>query len=155
MSQENVEQQYRAADAFSRHDLDAFLAICDPDCELVSRHLQLEGSGHLRGHAAVRRWWETMHAVYPDFTSEIEEMQDLGDVTVARQHFRGEGSTSGVQIEQTQWIVTKWRRNRVAWTRSCPTEAEALEVARALGADDESSASGRKSHEHDDPGLSE
>jgi hypothetical protein len=39
MSQENVEQQYRAADAFSRRDLDAFLAICDPDIELVSRHL--------------------------------------------------------------------------------------------------------------------
>ena len=36
MSQENVKQQYRAADAFSRHDLDAFLAICDPEIELVS-----------------------------------------------------------------------------------------------------------------------
>jgi ketosteroid isomerase-like protein len=141
MSQENVEQQYRGADAFSRHDLDAFLAICDPDVELVSRHLQLEGSGHLRGHAAVRRWWELLLAVYPDFTSEIDEVQDLGDVTVARQHFRGKGATSGVQMEQRQWIVTKWRRNKVVWTRSCPTEAEALEVARALGEDDESSAS--------------
>jgi ketosteroid isomerase-like protein len=114
MSQENVEQQYRAADAFNRHDLDAFLAICDPDVELVSRHLQLEGSGHLRGYAAVRRWWETLRTVYPDFTSEIEEVQDLGDVTVARQHFRGEGLTSGVQMEQRQWIVTEWRRKRVA-----------------------------------------
>src|SRR5215218_1114987 len=51
MSKENVEQQYRAADAFSRRDLAAFLAICDPDIELVSRHLELDGSGHLRGHA--------------------------------------------------------------------------------------------------------
>jgi ketosteroid isomerase-like protein len=140
MSQENVEQQYRAADAFSRHDLDAFLAICDPDVELVSRHLQLDGSGHLRGHAAVRRWWETLLTVYPDFTSEIDKVQDLGDVTVARQRFRGQGATSGVQMEQGQWIVTKWRHNRVVWTRSCPTEAEALEVARALGAGDESPA---------------
>ena len=107
MSQENVEQQYRAADAFSRRDLDAFLAICDPDIELVSRHLQLEGSGHLRGHAAVRRWWGTLVSVYPEFTSEIEEVRDLGDVTVARQHFRGQGIASGVQMEQRQWIVTK------------------------------------------------
>jgi hypothetical protein len=45
MSQENVEQQYRAADAFSRHDLDAFLAICDPEIELVSRHLTQWRSG--------------------------------------------------------------------------------------------------------------
>ena len=140
MSQENVEQQYRAADAFSRHDLDAFLTICDPDVELDSRHLRLDGSGHLRGHAAVRRWWETLRTVYPDFTSEIDKVQDLGDVTVARQRFRGQGNTSGVQMEQGQWIVTKWRHNRVVWARSCPTEAEALEVARALGVDDETPA---------------
>jgi ketosteroid isomerase-like protein len=140
MSQENVEQQYRAADAFSRHDLEAFLAICDPDVKLVSRHLQLDGSGHLRGHAAVRRWWETLRSVYPNFTSEIDEVQDLGDVTVARQHFRGEGVASGAQMQQRQWIVTKWRHNRVVWSRSCPTEAEALEVAQAMGADDESPA---------------
>jgi ketosteroid isomerase-like protein len=59
MSQENVAQQHRAADAFSRRDLDAFLAVCHPEIELVSRHLALDGSAHLRGHAAVRRWWET------------------------------------------------------------------------------------------------
>jgi SnoaL-like domain len=107
---------------------------------LVSRHLQLDGSGHFRGHAAVRRWWETLRSVYPNFTSEIDEVQDLGDVTVARQHFRGEGISSGAQMEQRQGIVTKWRHNKVVWSRSCPAEAEALEVARALGADDESPA---------------
>jgi hypothetical protein len=55
MSQANVAQQYRAAGAFSRRDLDAFLEICDPDIELVSRRLALDGSAHLRGHAAVPR----------------------------------------------------------------------------------------------------
>ena len=60
MSQENVEQHHRAADGFSRHYSEAFVAICDDDVELVSRHLELEGSGHLRGHAAVRRWWDTL-----------------------------------------------------------------------------------------------
>ncbi len=128
MSQENVEQQYRAADAFSRHDLDAFLAICDDDIELVSRHLELDGSGHLRGHAAVRRWWETLLSVYPDFTSEIEEVRDLGDVTIARHYFRGEGVESGAQLEQSHWQVTQWRDNKAVWWQSCPTEAEALEV---------------------------
>jgi ketosteroid isomerase-like protein len=129
MSQENVEQQYRAADAFSRRDLDAFLAICDPDIVLVSRHLELDGSGHLRGHAAVRRWWETLLSVYPDFTSEIEDVRDFGDVTVARQRFRGQGIKSGAQMEQSQWQVTRWRDNKAVWWRSFSTEAEALEVA--------------------------
>ena len=129
MSQGNVEQQHRAADAFSSHDLDAFLAICDPDIELVSRHLQLDGSGHLRGHAAVRRWWETLLGVYPDFTSEIEEVHDLGDVTVARHHFRGRGIHSDAPMEQMQWFVTQWRSEKAIWWRVVLTQAEALEVA--------------------------
>ena len=129
MSQENVEQQYRAADAFSRRDLDAFLAICDSDIELVSRHLELDGSGHLRGHAAVRRWWETLLSVYPDFTSEIEEVRDLGDVTVARQRFRGQGIQSDAPIEQMQWFVTQWRNGKAIWWRTFQSEAEAHEAA--------------------------
>ena len=132
MSSRNVEQQYRAADAFSRRDLDAFLAICHPDIELVSRHLALDGSSHLRGHAAVRRWWETLVSVYPDFTSEIEEVRDRGDVTIACHHFRGQGIESGAQLEQRHWQVTRWRDSKAVWWRSLPTEAEALEVARLL-----------------------
>jgi len=125
----NVEQQYRAAEAFSRHDLDAFLAICDPDIKLVSRHLELDGSGHLRGHDAVRRWWETLLSVYPNFTSEVEQVRDLGDVTIARHYFRGEGMGSGAQLEQRHWQVTRWRDHKAVWWQSVPTEAEALELA--------------------------
>ncbi len=33
MSQQNVEQHHRAAEAFSSHDLEGFLAICDPDID--------------------------------------------------------------------------------------------------------------------------
>ena len=62
-------------------DLDGFLEICHPEIVLVSRHLELDGSGHLRGHESVRRWWETLLAVYPDFASEVDDMRDLGDVT--------------------------------------------------------------------------
>jgi ketosteroid isomerase-like protein len=135
MSQENVEQQYRAADAFSRHDLDALLAICDPDIEVVSRHLELDGSGHLRGYAAVRRWWETLLCVYPDCTTEIEEIRDLGDMTIASQRFRGHGIESGVQMEQRHWYVARWRDNKCVWWRSLPTEAEAFAVAGRLEQD--------------------
>jgi ketosteroid isomerase-like protein len=123
------DRQYRAADAFSRRDLDAFLAICDPDIELVSRHLALDGSAHLRGHDAVRRWWETLINVYPDFTTEVEEVRDLGDVTVARQRFRGHVSQSDVLIEQRQWFVTQWRDGKAIWSRTFQNEAEAFEAA--------------------------
>jgi ketosteroid isomerase-like protein len=129
VSQANVEQHRRAADAFSRRDLDTFLAICDTEIELVSRHLELEGSGHLRGHAAVRRWWESLRSIYPDFTSEVEDVRDLGDVTVARHCFRGRAAHSDEPIEQAQWFVTHWRNEKAVWWRVLMTEADALEVA--------------------------
>ena len=139
--QENVEQQYRAAEAFSRQDLDAFLAVCHSDIELVSRHLELEGSGHLRGHAAVRRWWESLRSIYPDFSSEIEDVRDLGDVTVARHHFRAQSIRSDAPIEQTQWFVTQWRDGKAIWWRVLSNEVDALEVAQLRRRHTESSRS--------------
>jgi ketosteroid isomerase-like protein len=137
VSSENVEQQHRAADAFSRGDLDAFLAICHPDIELVSRHLELEGSGHLRGYSAVRRWWGSLRSIYPDFSSEIEEVRDLGHVTIARHHFRAQGTLSEAPIEQTQWFVTQWRDGLAIWWRVLTNEADALEVAQVRARDAE------------------
>jgi ketosteroid isomerase-like protein len=136
MGSENVEQQHRAADAFSRRDLDGFLAVCDTDIELVSRHLELDGSGHLRGHAAVRRWWETLLAVYPDFTSEVKEIHDYGDVTIARHDFRGQMEGSDAPMEQVQWQVTRWRDGKAIWWQSLPSKEEAMEVAGVSGASD-------------------
>ena len=128
----DVKQHYLAADAFSAHDRDGFLAITDPGIKLISRHVALEGNGHLRGHAAVRGWWETLLSAYPDFTSQIEDVRDLGDVTIGRQHFRGQGIGSQADMEQESWQVTKWRDNKAVWWRSCLTEADALSEAAGL-----------------------
>ena len=49
-SQENVELIYRGIDAYNRRDLDAFLALCDPEVEFYSRLIEVEGGGPLRGH---------------------------------------------------------------------------------------------------------
>jgi len=48
MSEENVELFHRAHDAFNRRDTDAFLALCDPDMEVISGLRVLEGGGPWR-----------------------------------------------------------------------------------------------------------
>lgn len=58
MSQENVEQLYRAHDAFNCPDLDAFLAVLDPQVEFSSRIIELEGGSPHSGHDGVRKWWK-------------------------------------------------------------------------------------------------
>jgi ketosteroid isomerase-like protein len=129
MSQENVELFYRLNDAFNRRDLDAFLELCDPDGEFYSRLVELEGGGPYRGHGGVRRWWENIVAVTPDLQAKIDEVREAGDMTVARVRQRGHGAESDAPIEQTQWIVTKWRDKRAVLTRILLNEAEALEAA--------------------------
>jgi ketosteroid isomerase-like protein len=129
MSQENVELQYRATDAFNRRDLDAFLALCDPDIEFSSRLVEVEGGGPYRGHDGLRSWWEDLLGTAPDFSGEIEEVRDLGDVTVARLRLRGHGRGSDVSMENTSWFVTEWRNSKAIRWSVVRSEAEALEAA--------------------------
>jgi SnoaL-like domain len=59
MSQENVERLYRAYETFNRRDLDAYLALIDPEVELTPRIMELEGGSYYRGPDGVREWWRT------------------------------------------------------------------------------------------------
>jgi len=115
MSQETVELLHRAYDAFNRRDLDAFLALCDPDVEFVSYLMQVEGGDPYRGHDGVRGWWQRLLAVYPDFGGQIEEIQDVGDVTIARVRVHGRGIESDAPMDQTLWHVSAVRQGRVIW----------------------------------------
>ena len=63
MSQENVRLSHRAFDAVNRHDLGAFLTLMAADVEAVSLLVPMEGSYH--GHDGIRRWWGSMHDVFP------------------------------------------------------------------------------------------
>ena len=129
MSRENVELAYKANDAFNRRDLDAFLALADPDIEWFPVIVELEGGRPYRGHDGVRRWWEEWLAIAPDFGGEVKEVRNLGDVTVARVRLRGHGVASGASMEQTIWQFAEWRQRKCVRFRAFASEAEALEAA--------------------------
>ncbi len=129
MSQENVELAYRAADAFNRRDFDAFLALVDPHVEFRPLDVELEGGGPYRGHDGFRSWMEDQLRVFPDFSGEIEEIRDLGDMTVARVRVRGHGGESDAPTEGISWQVTEWRKGKAIRFRDFRSEAEALAVA--------------------------
>jgi ketosteroid isomerase-like protein len=128
MSRENVELVYQGNEAFNRRDLDAFLSLCDPDLEFFSRFMELEGGRPYRGHDGIRDWWEKVHGVWSDLSLEIEEVRDLGEVTVTQAHLRGHGMESDAHWEQTQWHVLEWRGGKVLRWRIFMSEADALEA---------------------------
>jgi ketosteroid isomerase-like protein len=129
MSQENVELNYRSHDAFNRRDLDAYLALNDPDVEFTPYERAVEGSGPYHGHSGVRRWWEESLEVLPDLRVELDEVRDLGDRTFVRGRLRGQGAGSGASFERTYWGLFRWRDKRIVWWQAFESEAEALEAA--------------------------
>ena len=127
MSQENVEAYKRAIEAFNRRDLDTILALAHEEVVVEPRFAAMEG-GH-RGHDGVRRWWENLLEVLPDFQLEVGKVRDLGEVTLARIHARGHGAGSAAPLDEVIWQVGRWRNGKYTWWRNCMTEAEALEAA--------------------------
>ena len=132
MSEETVEQYYRVIDAFNRRDLDAVLALLDPDVDFAPRSVALEGGRSYEGHDGVRTWWKSTFTAFSDYVLEIEEVRDLGDMTFSRLRLGGHGMESDVPIDEMQWHVVEWRHGSVARLRTLRGESEALEAAGLL-----------------------
>ena len=126
MSQQNVELALESYDAFNRRDWDALLALVDHEVEIESRLVAVEGGYH--GHEGLRRWWNDFLGAFPDYTRDIEELRDLGEVTLG--HIRGWGhaADSATPLVDPSWNPVRWRDGKIVWWRNCSTEAEALEA---------------------------
>lgn len=62
-------------------------------------------------------------------STEIDEVRDLGDVTLARYRLRAHGLGSGASMEHTSWQVTEWQNGKALRWRLFRSEAQALEAA--------------------------
>ena len=60
-------------DDFNRRDLDAYLALIDPDVEFTPYEVSVQGGDPDRGHDGVRNWWRDSFAVLSDLRAEVYE----------------------------------------------------------------------------------
>jgi ketosteroid isomerase-like protein len=124
MSQDNVELMREWNEAFNRRDLDAWLALMDPNIEITSSFM----GGELHGHEGACEWLLEVEGTMPDFRVEIQEIQDLGDVLLVGVSMRGHGIGSDAPFEQSPWVATEWRDRKCVRSRGFSTKAEALEA---------------------------
>jgi ketosteroid isomerase-like protein len=75
MSQENVETAERAIAAINARDIDAYLACCTENVELL---LPMAGSEYL-GADGIKRFFTDIEDIGPDFRIEVERMQVTGN----------------------------------------------------------------------------
>jgi ketosteroid isomerase-like protein len=132
MSQEDVELTRRVFDALRRRDLDEFVALHDPSCEIQPLLAAVAGDYH--GHDGVREWLDDLFGAFPDFSIRLDEVRELGDRTLGAARISAHGAhgmdSAAPMIEQVSWILAEWRDERVVWWCTCRSEAEALEAAR-------------------------
>jgi ketosteroid isomerase-like protein len=93
MSQENVETVERAIAAINARDIDAYLACCSENVELL---LPMVGSEYL-GADGIRRFFTDIEDTGPDFRIEVQRVQAIGDSTaIAFLRVGATGRASGI-----------------------------------------------------------
>ena len=128
MPRKNIELHRASIDAWNRRDLEAFLALADPEVEIAPLNVEMERAPY-RGGDGLRRFWDDYLTVIPDFRVEIIEIRDLGAITVAGVRLRGHGTESDASFVQPTWQVAAWHDEKCVWWRSFRTERQALEAA--------------------------
>jgi len=131
MSQENVELMRKALEAFNRRDIDGLLKAIDPEVEW-SPPVQLPGSSLQRGHDGVRRSVADMLDAFENLRADPERFIDQGDQVVALYYWRGQGSGSGISVDQFEvpvGLLATMRDGLAVRVRFFTTWEEALEAA--------------------------
>ena len=119
-----LEKVRGAWEAISANDFERFIEAVDPDVEFTSLIAEAEAVTY-RGHAGVRRWWNSIRETFPEFWAEALELRELeGDDVLARVCMCG--MVQGMKVEQTIWQVLTIRNELVVSWAVFRTEEEAL-----------------------------
>ena len=102
----NDEPVRRFADAINRSDLDAALAICDPEIEFLSM-LGISGRRYL-GHEGIRQYFDDVASAWGEWRVEVHRVAAAPEGRVAivmTMHVRGKES-GAVLSERTEHVWT-------------------------------------------------
>jgi ketosteroid isomerase-like protein len=131
MSQENLETVERAIAAINARDIDAYLACCTENVELLTPLAPL-GAEYV-GADGIRQFFTDIEDVGPDFRIEVQSVQAVGDNNVIAFIWAGStGRASGIVIGRESTNVYdfadgKIKRIRIFWDHSEALKAVGLE----------------------------
>jgi ketosteroid isomerase-like protein len=109
VSQENVDLHRRAYAIFNAHDLEAFVALFDPESEFRSAFAAVGGVTVYRGQEGLREWWQGQRDVWGDeLRMEVEAYFDLGEQTLAFSVLHARGRQSGTQTTMQLAQLARW-----------------------------------------------
>lgn len=109
--------------ALEARDLEAFLALVDPDVEFTSLIAEVEQERFV-GHDGVRRWWDQVVESLGGLQFELVSVTETGDDTAVI-HNRIVGPAG---VQQQMWQAVRVRDGRAVWWGAFRSEREALDA---------------------------
>ena len=121
----SIEESLRAAyAALNRRDFDEFETFLHPDVEARSLVMEAEAASY-RTPAGIRRLFEDLLAVFPDWHVEVEAVDEFAAGVVARIHVSGTAAASGLPAEYTGFIAIDHENGLLKRAEFVRTEDEA------------------------------
>jgi ketosteroid isomerase-like protein len=125
MSQQNVETVRRAIAAINARDIDAYLACCTENVELL---LPMVGAEYL-GADRIKRFFTDIEDIGPDFRIEVQRVQAIGDSNViAFLRVGATGRVSGIATGAESGNVYDFIDGKISRVRIFLDREEALEA---------------------------
>jgi ketosteroid isomerase-like protein len=106
MSRENVEIVRRAHEALSAGEIEALIALCDPDFRLDMSDRVFNPAIYER-HEGIRAFYSEVMDVWESFTWEVTDVEEHGALVVAFIESTGKARGSGLELDRRSAMV--WR----------------------------------------------
>ena len=133
MSEEDVEVIRKGIEAFNAGDVEAMLALADPDLEWRPAFgAATGGATAYHGYAGFREYWRGTQDIFDYFRFEPEQVIDDGTSIVVVGRGSGRAKGSGIQIDQPFAMLWKVRAGKTVFGQTFTDPAEARAAAERL-----------------------
>jgi ketosteroid isomerase-like protein len=129
MSEENVEIVRRGLEAWSRGDLEATLALMDPQLEWRTTGLFPGVALAYHGHEGYTRFWHDFRALWDEIEIVPERLLDHGESVVVFGRFEAKGR-EGITVGREMGMIFTIRDGLAARIEAYPSGEQALEGLR-------------------------
>lgn len=135
MTSEEVERINEAGwGAFNAGDLDAWLALFDPDFEGRSVLVEAEGGGVYEGIEGARAWWDNLQEAFESVEVAVDQFVSVGPHVLSLNKASWVGKESGVELTQEVFFITEIRDGRFLYVHTLLDPAAAFaEMAQRIG----------------------
>jgi ketosteroid isomerase-like protein len=127
MSEENVEIVRQAITAINEKDVDAYLALCHVDFEMINPVAPIEGPS--RGEEGIRAFFDGINEATRKFELDVESLQPLDSNRVLASLVLRMESERGFPQEQALTNLYELRGGKLLRVRVFRDRRQALEAA--------------------------